>query len=268
MYARIQQGRASAGRRRRWARRRSSSPGTSSRGRPLASPATALFEAGQALLASTRSRGTGRPLRRGRHHRLRGRLPAHPAQGRLPAPLPQPAVLHHRRTAAPAALGALRMGIEHGGYCVGCCWALMAALFALGVMSIGWMAFIAAADRDREAAAVGAGREPGRRRDPARARPRRRVRPRQGPRPHRARLSRGDAGDAGDGDGGARLGGDERRVDAGRVAGARGLHARRVDAGRVAGARGLPCTAGRCRAGPCTTTQCTTVRCMQGTSGN
>jgi predicted metal-binding membrane protein len=40
--------------------------------------------------------------------------------------------------------GALRMGIEHGGYCVGCCWALMAALFALGVMSLGWMALIAA----------------------------------------------------------------------------------------------------------------------------
>jgi predicted metal-binding membrane protein len=40
--------------------------------------------------------------------------------------------------------GALRMGIEHGAWCVGCCWALMAALFALGVMSIGWMAFVAA----------------------------------------------------------------------------------------------------------------------------
>jgi predicted metal-binding membrane protein len=44
----------------------------------------------------------------------------------------------------PGRSGALRMGVEHGGYCVGCCWALMAALFALGVMSIGWMAFIAA----------------------------------------------------------------------------------------------------------------------------
>jgi predicted metal-binding membrane protein len=44
----------------------------------------------------------------------------------------------------PGRLGALRMGIEHGGWCVGCCWALMAALFALGVMSVGWMAFIAA----------------------------------------------------------------------------------------------------------------------------
>jgi predicted metal-binding membrane protein len=44
----------------------------------------------------------------------------------------------------PGRLGAMRMGIEHGTWCVGCCWALMAALFALGVMSIGWMAFVAA----------------------------------------------------------------------------------------------------------------------------
>jgi predicted metal-binding membrane protein len=41
-------------------------------------------------------------------------------------------------------LGSLRAGVIHGGWCVGCCWALMAALFALGVMSIGWMAFVAA----------------------------------------------------------------------------------------------------------------------------
>ena len=40
--------------------------------------------------------------------------------------------------------GALRMGARHGAWCVGCCWALMASLFALGVMSIAWMAFIAA----------------------------------------------------------------------------------------------------------------------------
>jgi predicted metal-binding membrane protein len=44
----------------------------------------------------------------------------------------------------PGRIGAVRMGVEHGGYCVGCCWMLMAALFALGVMSLGWMAFIAA----------------------------------------------------------------------------------------------------------------------------
>jgi predicted metal-binding membrane protein len=41
-------------------------------------------------------------------------------------------------------VGALRLGIEHGAWCVGCCWALMAALFALGVMSVGWMLLIAA----------------------------------------------------------------------------------------------------------------------------
>ena len=40
--------------------------------------------------------------------------------------------------------GALRMGIEHGTFCVGCCWGLMLALFALGVMSLTWMAVIAA----------------------------------------------------------------------------------------------------------------------------
>jgi predicted metal-binding membrane protein len=40
--------------------------------------------------------------------------------------------------------GAVRMGVEHGAWCVGCCWALMASLFALGVMSVAWMAFVAA----------------------------------------------------------------------------------------------------------------------------
>jgi predicted metal-binding membrane protein len=44
----------------------------------------------------------------------------------------------------PGRAGALRMGTEHGGWCIGCCWGLMAALFAVGVMSIGWMVFIAA----------------------------------------------------------------------------------------------------------------------------
>jgi predicted metal-binding membrane protein len=39
--------------------------------------------------------------------------------------------------------GALRMGATHGAWCVGCCWALMASLFALGIMSVGWMAFVA-----------------------------------------------------------------------------------------------------------------------------
>jgi predicted metal-binding membrane protein len=40
--------------------------------------------------------------------------------------------------------GALHLGLAHGAWCVGCCWALMAALFALGTMSVAWMALIAA----------------------------------------------------------------------------------------------------------------------------
>jgi predicted metal-binding membrane protein len=42
---------------------------------------------------------------------------------------------------APAALA---MGVRSGAWCIGCSWALMAALFALGVMSLVWMAAIAA----------------------------------------------------------------------------------------------------------------------------
>lgn len=41
-------------------------------------------------------------------------------------------------------VGALMLGVRHGAWCLGCCWALMAALFAVGVMSVGWMALIAA----------------------------------------------------------------------------------------------------------------------------
>jgi predicted metal-binding membrane protein len=39
--------------------------------------------------------------------------------------------------------GAVRMGAKNGTWCVGCCWALMASLFALGVMSVSWMAVVA-----------------------------------------------------------------------------------------------------------------------------
>jgi predicted metal-binding membrane protein len=39
--------------------------------------------------------------------------------------------------------GAVHMGARNGAWCVGCCWALMASLFALGIMSVTWMAVMA-----------------------------------------------------------------------------------------------------------------------------
>ena len=34
------------------------------------------------------------------------------------------------------------MGLEHGAFCAGCCWALMALLFVAGVMSIIWISVL------------------------------------------------------------------------------------------------------------------------------
>jgi predicted metal-binding membrane protein len=39
--------------------------------------------------------------------------------------------------------GAFAMGVDHGLYCVGCCWMLMALLFVAGVMNLAWVAAIA-----------------------------------------------------------------------------------------------------------------------------
>ena len=50
-------------------------------------------------------------------------------------------VLNHWRDGGAAAM---RMGVEHGLYCLGCCWFLMALLFAAGIMSLVWMAAITA----------------------------------------------------------------------------------------------------------------------------
>jgi predicted metal-binding membrane protein len=42
-------------------------------------------------------------------------------------------------------LGALRLGVEHAVYCVGCCWALMAVLVLAAAMSLVWAAVLATA---------------------------------------------------------------------------------------------------------------------------
>ena len=39
-------------------------------------------------------------------------------------------------------MGAFKMGLSHGGYCLGCCWALMGLLFVGGVMNLLWIAGI------------------------------------------------------------------------------------------------------------------------------
>ncbi len=43
----------------------------------------------------------------------------------------------------PGVVGALKMGLHHGMYCIGCCWFLMALLFVGGVMNLVWIAVIA-----------------------------------------------------------------------------------------------------------------------------
>jgi predicted metal-binding membrane protein len=49
--------------------------------------------------------------------------------------------LRRWRTGPP---GGLRVGFEHGLFCVACCWALMATVFAVGVMNVAWMGALAA----------------------------------------------------------------------------------------------------------------------------
>jgi len=65
-----------------------------------------------------------------------------PAKSRFLRHCRQPELLTRRWRPGPP--GALRMGVEHGGFCVGSSWALMAALFALGVMNVAWMIVVAA----------------------------------------------------------------------------------------------------------------------------
>ncbi len=67
------------------------------------------------------------------------------------APLKRACLLHCRNPLSfflsrwrDGASGGFRMGFGHGLFCVGCCWALMATSLAVGVMSLWWMAALAA----------------------------------------------------------------------------------------------------------------------------
>ena len=48
-----------------------------------------------------------------------------------------------RWTGRSPARDAFRIGVEHGAYCVGCCWSLMVVMFAVGSGSLGWMLLLA-----------------------------------------------------------------------------------------------------------------------------
>ncbi len=54
---------------------------------------------------------------------------------------PMQFVLHHWRSGYS---GAFRMGIEHGAYCLGCCWLMFVILFPLGIMNLVAMALVTA----------------------------------------------------------------------------------------------------------------------------
>ncbi|MDQ0315927.1 DUF2182 domain-containing protein [Amorphus orientalis] len=58
--------------------------------------------------------------------------------GRCRAPVSQAAVRWQIR-----ARSAYRVGLEEGLYCLGCCWALMVVMFAVGIMNVVWMAVLA-----------------------------------------------------------------------------------------------------------------------------
>ena len=63
-----------------------------------------------------------------------------PAQGRLPQALPRARRVPRRSLASRRGIGAWRMGLLHGAYCVGCCAVLMLLLFVGGVMNLVWIA--------------------------------------------------------------------------------------------------------------------------------
>lgn len=51
-------------------------------------------------------------------------------------------VMHHWRSGR---LGAVRMGLAHSVYCVGCCWLFMVVLFVVGAMNLVWMGVVSIA---------------------------------------------------------------------------------------------------------------------------
>ncbi|MGH3329413.1 MAG: DUF2182 domain-containing protein [Streptomycetales bacterium] len=57
---------------------------------------------------------------------------------------PLAVIAHYGEAIIGSRVGAVRIGVRHGAYCLGCCWAFMVILLAAGMMSLVWMAVIAA----------------------------------------------------------------------------------------------------------------------------
>ena len=66
-----------------------------------------------------------------------------PSQNRLSREMPLAALVPHAAVAA-GLIGAARLGLTHGLYCLGCCAMMMALLFVFGVMNLAWVACLAA----------------------------------------------------------------------------------------------------------------------------
>ncbi len=122
-----------------WAADRCSSrPATSRRGRPTASWPTRFFRLVTSLDLAWLAWDRGGPYATGAVLVVAGLYELTPLKA---------ACLRRCRSVEQEPgdrLSGLRAGLEHGVYCVGASWALMAVLFALGVMSVLWMAIVAA----------------------------------------------------------------------------------------------------------------------------
>lgn len=53
-------------------------------------------------------------------------------------------IMQHARRLGRGLRGPFQVGVVHGAYCLGCCWALMVVLIVLGLMNLGWMAAVSA----------------------------------------------------------------------------------------------------------------------------
>jgi predicted metal-binding membrane protein len=53
-------------------------------------------------------------------------------------------LVEHATLLSHGSVGAFRVGLKHGRYCIGCCWSLMLVLLLLGMMNLVWMGMVAA----------------------------------------------------------------------------------------------------------------------------